>query len=475
MSKNSITKSFAWKLLERSSVQVINLIVQVVLARLVAPEEFGKLAILLVFYNIIDIFVQKGFGSSLIRKKEITKYDLDTVFVVSCTIAIMLVIIVQIITPYIGIYFCDNSIVLPLRVLSLALLLSPFFCIFNSLLIREMNFKVIFTRGIISAIISGVVGIWMAIENFALWSLVAQIVTNQLILIMIMSFGINYRIGFSFRRSSFLEVFSFGKNVLLTELLLYAVESIRTMSIGKVYTSSQLAYYDRGQTYPALMMNTINDTFFSVLLPHFSKYQDDSEILKVKYIESLKILIFIVVPIFMGFAAVSKEFTLSVLTEQWLATVPFIIVFCLYQTIFPYQTISKVILYAKGESSIVWRIEIWKSLLSISLMVLSLSLGTIYVAASLIIVRLFCVILYLIRIKKYFENIEIVKQTYKPFISSVLMFLIVFHVDFGITNQWYVMLSKIFIGILLYLLSELIIDGAFIIRAISVLKNRIKI
>ena len=114
-------------------------------------------------------------------------------------------------------------------------------------------------------------------------------------------------------------------------------------------------------------------------------------------------------------------------------------------------------------------------MLSISLMVLSLYLGTIYVAASLIIVRLFCVILYLIRIKKYFVNVEIVKQTYKPFISSVSMFLIVFYGDFGLINQWYVLLIKIIIGTLIYLLSELIIDGVFLNRAIAVLKNRIKI
>lgn len=461
MSTNSLIISFAWKFLERSSVQIISLIVQIVLARLIAPEQFGNLAILLVFYNFLDIFVQKGFGSSLIRKKELSKYDLDTTFVVSLIIAIIMVIFVLMIAPVVGNFYSDQTIVAPLRVLSLSVLISPFFCIYNSLLVRKMNFKVIFVRGIISAIISGSIGIWMAFEGFSLWALVSQIIINQLLLTIIMVFGVNYRIGVSFRLSSFFEVFSFGKNVLLTELLLYAVESVRTISIGKVYSSSQLAFYDRGQTYPNVMMNAINDTFFSILLPYLAKYQDKLDMLKLKYIEILQILVFIIVPVFMGFAAISKEFTLSLLSEQWMDAVPFIIVFCIYQTIFPYQTISKVILYAKGDSRVVWNIEIWKSILSLSLLIISLYLGTVYVAISLIFVRLFCIILYVLRINKYLGNTNVIRKSYKPFISALLMFLMVYFAHFDSINIYLALFLKIGLGLLIYLLIELIVDNSF--------------
>ena len=474
MGKEKLLASFFWKLMERVGVQVISIIVQIVLARLVAPKQFGILAIIVVFYNIFDIFVQKGFGSAIIRMKELTQEDIDTAFIVSGLIAIVLFFVIIVTAPYVGLFYGDNSIVSPLMVLSVSLLISPFYCIYNSLLVRDMNFKVIFIRGIVSALLSGLLGVWLALRGLEIWAMVAQIIANQVLLTIVMAVGLNYHLGFSFSSLSFKAIFSFGKNVLFTELLLYIVESVRTFSIGKMYSSAQLAYYDRGQTYPNVMMNAINDTFFSILLPYFSKVQDDTYKLKEIYLKYTRLLIFIVVPIFMGLAAVSREFIEALLTKRWQPAVPYLIIFCLYQTIFPYQTISKVLLYAKGESKMVWNIEIWKSILSLILMVISLNIGALYVALSLLFVRLFCICLYLRRLNTIAGECNAIRYSFKPFISALIMFCMIFFMPTFDGGVWLMLLMKMLIGGCIYILMESIIDCSFVKSCLSVIYNKIK-
>lgn len=471
MSSTSLQVSVIWKFLERASVQIISLVVQIILARLIAPEDFGSLSIILVFYNLFDIFVQKGFGSSIVRKKDLSKTDVDTTLVVSLFIALVAFVLIYCVAPLIGQFYGSPGLVNPLRVLSASLIISPFFCIYNSLLIRDMQFKIIFIRGVISSVLSGLLGIYLALKGWGLWALVIQIVVNQLLLTIVMAVGANYKLGFSFSKSSFNEVFKFGRNVLATETLLYVVESLRTMSIGKVYTTTQLAYYDRGQTYPNVMMNAVNDTFFSTFLPYFSRIQGDNEELKKKYLNLTKIVVFITTPIFVLFAAVSEEFIEAILTIQWIDSLPFLIIFCVYQTIFPYQTICKVVLYAVGDSKVVLNIELWKSAISFFLLVISLYMGVIYVALSLILVRLFSVIMYILKLRKYVGNAGVIRQTYRPFISGTLMFLIVFNFNLEIPVLA-ALFIKAFLGVLIYVLFECVIDYKYVKNMYLSVKQR---
>lgn len=460
MSSNTLQSSLLWKFFERASVQIINFIVQIILARLIEPEQFGYLAIILVFYNISDIFVQKGFGSALIRKKDISKSDIDSTLIVSLLVAILIFILLFIIAPYVGNLYQSFEIINSLRIIALCLLLSPFYCVYNSLLIRNMQFKVIFLRGLFSSIISGCVSVCIAVMGYGLWALVIQIVLNQLLLTLIMTFGVNYRIGFKFSKLSFISVFHFGKNVLLTEILLYLVESVRTIFIGKVYSPAQLAYYDRGQMYPNVAMNAINDTFFSTFLPLFSRNQDNNLYIKEKFKDLTRFVLFITTPFFWGVAAVSSEFVSLVLTDVWLGAVPYIIIFSIYQSIFPYQTICKVVLYSKGDSKKVLNIEIFKSILSLLLMIISLHYGVLYVAISLIVVRLFSIWLYLINLRKHIGSTKIISYTFRPFISAFIMFIVIYNINV-IDNIFYEIIIKVILGVLIYCFMQYIIDRKF--------------
>lgn len=442
--------SVLWKLLERASVQIITLATQIVLARIIAPEKFGSLSIIVVFYNIADLLVQKGFGSALIRKKNITQADIDSVTVVSSIVAFMSFVVILLGAPLVGVIYHDESIVNPLRALSVNLLISPLYCVYNSMLIRNMRFKVIFYRGLAASIISGVLGISLAYLGFEVWALVAQMVANQIVITVMMIKAEKVQIRFRFDKEAFKEVFGFGRNVLLTELLLTLVENLRTLLIGKKYSTADLAYYDRGQIYPATLMRAVNDTLFSTLLPHLSKNQDKLDEIRRQFIRLAYILCLIIMPIFIGLASVSNEVILLLLGEKWSFAIIYMEIFCLYQALFPYQIISKATLYAIGVSERVLRLEIIKAVFSLCLMIISLYFGVIYVAASLIIVRVFSDVLYVLSVEKSIGCTHMIGNTWKPILASILMFSIVYSLRVLALPIYISLFVKIIAGVVSY-------------------------
>lgn len=459
-----------WKFFERAGVQIINLLFQIFLARLISPEKFGDLAIIIVFYNFIDLFIQVGFSSSLIRKKELTDADRDTVFLVSCLFSLLGYGILFFIAPWIGNFYNNFNIITPLRVVGVTLFFSPLFCVGNAILIRGMKFKAIFVRGILSSIISGIFGLYLALKGYEIWALVAQIILNQFVLTGVMCLYTRYYGGFLFSRKSLIEILSFGKNVLATELMLYGVESIRSLMVGKYYNEKTLAFYDRGQLYPSTLMRAINDTLFSTLLPFFSKKQNDDCGLADSFQKVLYISTIIIFPVFTLMLVSSKEIIIFLLSDVWLESVVFMQIFCIYQIFFPYQIVSKAVLYAKGASNGIFKLEMVRSIFSLLLLVYTIKFGVLYVACSLIVVRIFSGILYVsllkISLKKYFK-LNMLMHTVKPFIASLVMAIIIYFINLSSECILLTLVIKSILGITSYVVLLLIMDFRGIVNLIK--------
>ena len=447
-----------WKILERSSVQLISLVVQLVLARLIEPERFGSLSIILVFYNLADLLVQKGFGIALIRKETISKHDIDSVFLLSSLLAIFGFTVIFVTAPCICIYYNDMTLLWPLRVMGGGLFLSPLYCVCNALLVREMQFKLIFVRGLIATTISGGVGIVMALRGADLWALVGQMIMNQFLLTVFMCCSTKYIGGFSFSKESVRQILGFGSKVLLTELLLTLLESIRSLLIGKVYSPEDLAYYDRGQMYPATLMRAIYDTLFTTLVPYFAKIQNNYVEQKQKYKLLLYYVCCVVFPVFLGLAAVSDNVILLLLGDKWIRAVPYMQVFCIYQAVFPYQIISKAFLYAQGDSSQVLRLEMIKSGISFLLMLLSFSFGPIYVAVSLILVRIVSDALYVHAVKHELGKMSVLRITWKPMVSSLMMVIVVCLAGNLEMSNIVLLPARVLLGVLVYCAMMFVLD-----------------
>lgn len=379
---SSIILSLLWVFLERTSVQSINLIVQILLARVLAPVQFGNLAVLIVFINISSIFIQKGFSVSLIRKKSVDELDLNSAFWTSLFVAVIIYMAFFAAAPFVASIYKTPVLSGGLRIISLTILLSSLYCVQNAILIRNMKFRIIFVRGLISAVFSGGLGIIMAYRGLGLWALVAQNVSHQLLLCVIVWGKTRWKPRFEFSLKRLKEIFEFGGKLLLSEIVVYSIESLRPLLIGKKYSAEALSYYDRGHTYPAYLMQTIYTALSNVFLPFFSKKQDETERLAALVEKIVSVTFFITTPLLVGITAISKPLVSLLLTDKWLACVPYLIIFCIYQIPYPIQGIARQVLYAKGKSDYVLYSEIFKGTLVIALLLIFLNRGVYLIALS---------------------------------------------------------------------------------------------
>lgn len=472
MSDKNLVSSFAWKFLERVGTQVINLVVQIVLARMIAPEEFGSLAVLIVFVNIANIFVQKGLTSSIIRKQKVDELDYNTAFWASMIMALILYLLIFFSAPIIADKYNSIILIKGLRIFSIQLFFGALFCIQNSILVREMRFKTVFNRGIISSLLSGIIGIVMAYLNLGLWALVTQTIVNQFLYCATAWNSITWKPKFQFSMERLRDILGFGGKILLSELLSYMVEGLRTLSIGKVYSTEALSYYDRGQTYPATLMRGIYDALGSVLLPIFSQKQDDNKKLSEAILRGISLTMFLITPIFVGMAAVAKPLIIVLLTDKWIDTVPFFIIFCLYWIPYPIQGICRNGIYAKGNSDVVLKIEGIKTIVTLISLLIALKINVFAIAIAAVITMFIVTIIYVIALKNIisFSYKVMFKGIIKSSISSIIIFFIVSSLSIINVNIFIKLIIQIIVGIISYIICSILLKD----KNLSVFLNMIK-
>lgn len=452
--KNIVGFSFVWKFLERGVAQFISLAMQIVLARIVSPKEFGAIAIILVFINIANVFIQKGFSSSLIRKKSVTDEEYNTVFVASEGIAIVAILTLAILSSVIERFYEIKDLGVCLIMLSFSLPFGALYSIENACLVREMHFKKIFICSLISSLLSGIIGITMASLQWGIWALVWQAVSQQIFLCLTTLCVCEWKPKFCFSQTAFNEVFSFGSKILLAELLSITVEDIRTLLIGRKYSPSDLAYYDRGQVYPATLMRSIYDSISSVLLPVYAKEQENKKKLAKNVTLSIELAMFISVPMFVGLAAISKEFIYLILTPKWEKAIPFFVIFCFYQMIFPVYGILRQCLYAMDQSKSVLKLEVIKSFLFLSSIIIVINISPLAIAIATCFSMYLVVLIYALVVKK-FLNLklkEIFAKIIGIYFQSMIMYGCVMLVNNLKISNATSLLVKIIVGIVSYIL-----------------------
>lgn len=473
MADKSIANSFAWKLLERAGTQIVNLIIQVVLARLIAPSEFGSLAVLIVFVNIANIFIQKGLSSSIVRKKEADYLDYDTALWTSMVMAAILYVIIFLTAPLIARIYVAPILTMGLRVFSIQLFFGALYCIQNAILVREMRFKSIFIRGMVSCVGSGVVGVIMAYLGFGLWALVVQTVLNQVLCCLTAWNSICWRPKLRFSKERLKDILSFGGKILISELLGYSVEGMRTLAIGKVYSTEALSYYDRGQTYPATLMRGIYDTLGGVLLPAFSRKQDENEQLGAVVIKSCSLTFFLTTPIFVGMAAVADPLIRILLTDKWAEAIPFFAIFSLYWVPYPVQGICKNGVYAKGVSDSVLKIEIAKTIITFATLGVALFISPFAIAIAALVTMVMITILYIIALYRLisFSTRDLIGGLIKPLVNSGIMFIVVRIVGTIDINNFAKLVIQVIAGIGVYVVGALLLRDGSLVDCVKVLKS----
>ena len=356
--KNGIKGGLIWSFGERITAQLVSTVVTIVLARLLDPTHYGIISIVTVFITFCNVFVTSGMGSALVQKKEVDERDYNTAFLISLTIAIALYIVLFFSAPYIARFYEMPELKWVLRVMALRLPLASVNSIQQAHVQRAMQFKRFFIATLFGTVLSGFVGIALAIKGFGVWALVAQYLTNTTVDTIVLLFVEKWIPKFQFSLEKAKTIYSFGWKVLATDLVYTAEEDIRSLIVGKVFGSADLAFYDQGKKYPSILVNNLNSAINKVMLPAYSRSQDDIENLKKMLRKSIAVGIFVLAPVLIGFAAVSDSFIDVVLTSKWLFCSPYIKIFCFIYLTRPLETACHQALLAIGRSDIVLRIMI---------------------------------------------------------------------------------------------------------------------
>lgn len=385
INKNSALKNFIWRFAERCGAQLVTFIVSIVLARILAPEDYGQIALITVFTTIMQVFVDSGLGTALIQKKDADDLDFSSVFYFNFVICLVLYVVMFVAAPFIAGFYRDSSLTPIIRVISLTIIISGVKGIQQSYVSRNMLFKRFFYSTLGGTIFSAFLGIALAYTGFGVWAIVAQQLSNTAIDTLILWLTVKWRPKrmFSWRRLKVL--LSFGWKMLASSLLDTVYNNVRSLIIGKMYSSSDLAYYDQGKKFPNVIVTNINTSIDSVLLPTMASAQDDADRVKSMTRRAIKTSTYIMAPLLMGLAFCAEPIVGLVLTDKWLPCVPFLRIFCITYMFYPIHTANLNAIKAMGRSDLFLKLEIVKKVVGIALLLSTMWFGVMAMAYSLLI------------------------------------------------------------------------------------------
>lgn len=475
--ESSIASLFGWKMLERLFAQGSSIIVQIILARLLLPSDFGSLAIILAIVNYLSVFVQSGLSAAIIQKKEISSLDINTLFTISFGIAGVLFILLFIFAPFLAAFYNDSGLTNPIRVSAVLLFLYSIYSIQIGILSRNMDFKTIAIRSSIVVPLSGGIGILMAYYGMGLWSLIVYSILNTLLACIAFSIGNKTSLKFQFSKKSAKDLYSFSIKILGANMVSGFSDLFRTMSIGKKYTTSNLAYYDRAYYYAFTIQQVVNSSLQSVLLPVFSRKQDDISVLKELSRKSIRISMFVMIPFLLGMVVIAKPLVLLLLTEKWLPCVPFLMLFLVFRLAGSVVGIDKQVYLALGKSTIIFYFEVFLLIANIGMLLITIPISVKAIAIGAFIVEyLSSLVLVVISRKVYDYRIrERVSDLYRPVLNSLLMMGTMWLVSQTQLDGAALIILQIIIGLVTYLVLSHVTKDRSLDYFVNTAKNKFNI
>lgn len=385
MENKRVLTNFIWRFAERCGAQLVTFIVSVVLARILTPEDYGQIALITVFTTIMQVFVDSGLGIALIQKKDADDLDFSSVFYFNFAVCLVLYTVMFVAAPYIADFYDDGSLTPIIRVISLTIVISGVKGIQQSYVSRNMLFKRFFYATLGGTIFSALLGIGLAYAGFGVWAIVAQQLSNTTIDTLILWLTVKWRPQKKFSGERLRGLLSFGWKMLASSLIDTVYNNIRSLIIGKMYSSSDLAFYDQGKKFSNVIVTNINTSIDSVLLPTMASAQDDSARVKAMTRRAIKTSTYIIAPLMMGLAFCASPIVQLVLTDKWLPCVPFLRIFCITYMFYPIHTANLNAIKAMGRSNLFLKLEITKKIVGMILLLSTMWFGVMAIAYSLLV------------------------------------------------------------------------------------------
>ncbi|MDC9499810.1 MULTISPECIES: lipopolysaccharide biosynthesis protein [unclassified Pseudoalteromonas] len=466
-----------WTFLQQLSIQLISFLVQIVLARLLMPEEFGLIAMIVVFISMGQTLTDSGMTSSLIRSEAPKQVDYSTVFITNLLASCFIYCCIYFSAPYIATFYNQSVLVEILRVFALTFVFRALYAVHIAKLTKEMNFKLQMKLQIPSTIIAGCIAMYLAQIGFGVWSLVwlnlIQVITSATLY----WFFVDWKPSLVYDIKRFKFHFIFGYKLTLSSLLDTAYTNSYRIIIGKSFSPAIAGYYNLAETMRLFPVQQISAVIGKVTYPLFANISDDERLKKI-YCISMKLVLVIVIPVMLSLILVAEEGFRFVFGDHWLFAVPFFQILALASIVRPISSYNLNILKVKGRSDLFLRLEIIKKILGVFAIIIGLSFGIIGLVISATVHFYITVIIdmhFSGRLISYYFK-EQLGDIYHLFLIAAMIFLILYYVKTYsgsfLHNDAVVIFTFILAFNLLYLTAALIIDRSLWAVIKSIVKNK---
>lgn len=373
--RKQTVRGVMWSAIERFSLQTIQFVINIIMARLLVPSDYGMIGMLMIFLQLSQAFIDCGFANALIQRKNRTEADFSTVFYFNVFISLVLYGILFFSAPLIAAFYKLPDLIPVTRVIALNFVFSSFSAIHKTILTIKVDFKTQSKASLSAALLSGIIGIVMAYAGMGVWSLVYQTILNSVLLTIFLHCFLRWKPLPVFSKTSFRSLFAFGSKLMIAGLINTVYRNLYTLVIGRQFSATNLGYYTRADQFASFPPYNINAIISRVTYPILSSIQDENERLSTAYRKYIQLASFLIFPLMIGLAALAEPVILILLTEKWLGIVSLLQILCLGWMLDHISSINLNLLYVKGHSDWALRLEVIKKTIATIILFASIPFG----------------------------------------------------------------------------------------------------
>ena len=450
--KDKTIKGTMWSAIDNVAQYGVAFVVSIILARLLSPDDYGLLGIIGIFTVVCNAIINGGFSSALIRKKDVSEKDYNTTFIVNLIASVILYAILFVSAPLIAKFFNREELVSLTRVSSLAMVIGALAIVQHTRLTKRIDFKTQTKITFVSSIVSGVVGISMAILNFGVWALVVQILTSQILSTILLWIYNHWKPKLDFNKNSFNELFGFGWKMMVSGILDSLWTQLNQVIIAKFYNTATLGQYTRADHYSQLLSSNLTSVIQRVTYPVLSEIQDDNERMVAAYRKVIKLTMFVTFAAMFALGAISEPLIHCMIGEKWHEAATYLPLICLIGAFYPLNAINLNMLMVQGRSDLFLRLEIIKKIIGLAPLFVGVFAGIFPMLYSLFGISIICYFLnsyYPGKLLGYSSWMQL-KDISKSFFIALTMAFFVFILKYLPLSDWYILPIQFVIGIIIF-------------------------
>ena len=475
--KKQVLHAFGWKFTERIALQLANFVVLLVLARLLTPQDYGIVALVMIFVSIANTLVQSGFNTALIQKKDPQPSDFFSVLVFSFLAAFLLYGLIYFTAPYLAGYYKMPELCPVMRATALILFPGAFNSIQVAYLTHYLKFKILTIGVCLAVLIAGIAGIVSAWQGLGIWALVIQQLTSKICVCVFLLLLNRWIPSGTFSLERLKKLFGFGSKILASNLLVTLFLNLRSLFIGRLYTAADLGFFNRGKQFPQAVMEGINGTIQSVLLPVYAQHQDQREKVIGMLRQTIRLSTFLIFPMMCGLVAIAAPLVQLLLTDKWALCIPFIQIFALTYMCQPSQIASTQTYTALGDSSTPLKLEFFRKGTEITLLLISLPFGVTAIALSALFAGILACLVTFYPNKKIlnYAVISQIQDILPALLLSGIMAGLVYITGLFITTIYVKLTVQVLVGVVFYAGAALVFRmqaGYFLVNLLKSWRKR---